>query len=291
MLRSRAAAFLLLLTVLAGACGGDDDTLAGGEAATAAGDEAETGVTEAAPAQASPAAVEKPEVVVPEGAAPTELVIEDLVEGTGAEATTGSYASVNYVGVLFKDGTEFDNSYDRGAPFNVTLGAGRVIKGWDEGLVGMKVGGRRQLVIPPDLAYGEGGSGSIGPNETLVFVIDLVALTEPATAADAELPAEAPTEITVTDLVEGDGAAIAADQVGTFQYIVVDLAGTELDNSWLSGAALTFAPGDGTVPSAIADQLVGMKVGGRRQLALPAGTEGLTAEQDLVFIFDLTALA
>jgi peptidylprolyl isomerase len=119
----------------------------------------------------------KPDVQIPEGPPPSELVSEDLETGDGDEAKTGDTVSVQYVGIDFETGEEFDSSWERGEPFQFQLGSGQVIQGWDEGVVGMKVGGRRQLVIPPDLAYGkEGQPPSIGPNATLVFVIDLVSI-------------------------------------------------------------------------------------------------------------------
>jgi peptidylprolyl isomerase len=119
----------------------------------------------------------KPTVEVPDGEPPAELEIEDLVEGEGAEAQPGDTLNVQYVGVNYSNGEEFDTSWDTGEPFPVQLGAGAVIPGWDEGLVGMKEGGRRQLIIPPELAYGrQGQPPDIPPNETLIFVIDLVEL-------------------------------------------------------------------------------------------------------------------
>ena len=119
--------------------------------------------------------MEKPFVDPPEGPAPTELQIIDIEEGTGPEATAGRQVAVHYVGVAFSTGEQFDSSYDRGAPLTFPLGAGRVISGWDNGLVGMKVGGRRRLEIPPHLAYGDRGAGGvIKPGETLIFVCDLV---------------------------------------------------------------------------------------------------------------------
>jgi peptidylprolyl isomerase len=119
----------------------------------------------------------KPTVEVPEGPPPTELQIEDLEVGDGPEAATGDQVSVQYVGVDYESGEEFDSSWDRGEPFRFQLGAGEVIPGWDEGVVGMKVGGRRELLIPPDLAYGpQGQPPDIGPNATLIFVIDLVSV-------------------------------------------------------------------------------------------------------------------
>jgi len=119
----------------------------------------------------------KPEVTVPEGPAPKQLVEKDLVVGDGAAAKAGDEVTVQYVGVGYESGEEFDASWDRGEPFTFPLGAGEVIKGWDQGVVGMKEGGRRELIIPPSLAYGPAGSPPvIGPNETLVFVVDLVSV-------------------------------------------------------------------------------------------------------------------
>ena len=118
---------------------------------------------------------EKPEIDAPEGPPPAELEITDLTVGDGAEAGPGDQVSVHYVGVAHSTGEEFDASYNRGAPLDFPLGRGRVIRGWDDGVVGMKVGGRRRLVIPPHLAYGDRGAGGvIGPGETLIFVVDLV---------------------------------------------------------------------------------------------------------------------
>jgi peptidylprolyl isomerase len=118
---------------------------------------------------------EKPEIDFPDGTPPADLEITDLTVGDGDEATPGRQVRVHYVGVAFSTGEEFDASYNRGAPLDFPLGAGRVIAGWDTGVTGMKVGGRRKLVIPPHLAYGDRGAGGvIGPGETLIFVVDLV---------------------------------------------------------------------------------------------------------------------
>ncbi len=117
----------------------------------------------------------KPEIHLPTGAPPTELEVTDLAEGDGPQAQAGMTVSVHYVGVSHSTGREFDASYNRGAPLDFRLGAGQVIVGWDSGVQGMKVGGRRRLVIPPHLAYGDRGAGGvIQPGETLVFVVDLV---------------------------------------------------------------------------------------------------------------------
>jgi len=122
---------------------------------------------------------EKPHVYVPAGEAPpAELVIEDLEEGTGEEAKAGHTVEVHYAGNAWSTRQQFDASWDRGETFTFRLGAGQVIGGWDQGVVGMKIGGRRRIVIPPDLGYGSRGAGGvIKPNETLVFVVDLIGLS------------------------------------------------------------------------------------------------------------------
>ena len=119
---------------------------------------------------------EKPEVDFHDGPPPTKLDVADLTVGDGPEARAGSRVRVHYVGVAFSSGEEFDASYNRGEPLEFQLGAGRVIAGWDQGVAGMRVGGRRKLIIPPDLAYGDHGAGGgvIAPGETLIFLVDLV---------------------------------------------------------------------------------------------------------------------
>jgi peptidylprolyl isomerase len=117
----------------------------------------------------------EPKVTPPSGAAPTKLVTKELIAGTGAEAKAGDTVTVNYVGVLYKGGKEFDASWKRNEPFSFSLGKGQVIKGWDQGIPGMKVGGRRELIIPAALAYGAAGSPpTIPPNAPLIFVVDLL---------------------------------------------------------------------------------------------------------------------
>ena len=118
---------------------------------------------------------ERPQIDKPEGDIPFELGIDDIVVGDGAEATNGSKVSVHYAGVAFSTGEEFDASWSRGQPFTFKLGKGQVIPGWDAGVQGMKVGGRRQLTIPSAMAYGARGAGGvIAPHEPLVFVVDLL---------------------------------------------------------------------------------------------------------------------
>ena len=122
--------------------------------------------------------IEKTEIDFPEGPPPADLEIKDIWEGEGPVAKAGDFVKVHYVGVAFSTGEEFDASWNRGTPLEFQLGVGQVISGWDQGVQGMKVGGRRQLTIPAHLAYGDRGAGGgrIEPGETLIFVCDLVAV-------------------------------------------------------------------------------------------------------------------
>ena len=156
----------LCLGLAAAGCGGGSDS-------TSASSEAESNA--ATTAESSGGEKTKPKVTVPKGAPPKKLEVRELEEGSGAEAKAGDEVTVQYVGVNYKSGKEFDASWDRGEPFSFQLGAGMVIPGWDKGVEGMKVGGRRELIIPPNLGYGSTGSPpAIPPNETLIFVIDLL---------------------------------------------------------------------------------------------------------------------
>jgi peptidylprolyl isomerase len=155
--------------LLVAGCGSDDSSTT----APSAGEEASVSQEAEAPAKKT-----KPQVKKQQGAPPTKLVANDLEEGTGPAAKAGDEVSVQYVGVNYKSGQEFDASWGRGEPFTFALGSGMVIPGWEEGIEGMKVGGRRELIIPPGLGYGAAGSPpAIPPNETLVFVVDLEAIS------------------------------------------------------------------------------------------------------------------
>jgi peptidylprolyl isomerase len=172
MPRKLAVALLVALLAVAG-CGGDDSS--NESAATPEATATETPAVTPSATDTPQASAKKPTVKVPKGNPPKKLVIKDLREGTGPTAKAGQTVTVQYVGANFKDGKQFDASWDRGEPFSFPLGGGGVIQGWDQGVPGMKVGGRRMLVIPPDLGYGpQGQPPVIKPNETLVFVIDLL---------------------------------------------------------------------------------------------------------------------
>ncbi len=154
------------------ACGSDDESASDDTSTTISGPQRSIGdIDVSEPTNTK----EKPSVAVPDGKPPRGLQQRDLVQGTGPAAKSGDKITANYVGLSWSTGQEFDASWDRGDPIDVTLGAGNVIPGWDRGLVGAKKGTRRLLVIPPSQAYGAQGSPpAIGPNETLVFVVDLL---------------------------------------------------------------------------------------------------------------------
>ena len=180
MTRTRLSLLTLLCAAIALPACGDDDAKT--DPSTAAPDGGGATTTETIPAEPAPAEggdpkdlKKKPRVDIPKGDPPEKLVTEDIVKGDGKAAKKGDSVTVQYVGVLFEGGTEFDASWDRGEPFPFELGSGQVIKGWDEGVAGMKVGGRRKLVIPSDLAYGpQGQPPTIPPDAALVFVVDLL---------------------------------------------------------------------------------------------------------------------
>jgi len=285
-MRFRALLIPVAALGLLAACG-DDSTAS--DASTAAG------------AATTP---QKPEVKLP-SKLPTELVVTDLTEGTGAAAVNGDTVVVNYVGVRSADGTEFDNSYDKGRSFPVTLGAGQVIEGWDKGLVGIKPGGRRQLDIPADLAYGDNPPSTdvIQKGDALTFVVDAVAVIpkpDPADAPDITVP---PTpnqaEQTFKDLIVGEGPEIKPGQTVAVQLLAFSAAdGKQIDSSWEAGTPLTFVPGAGQLPPGLEKAVEGMRVGGRRQVDIPfadafgaGGNDqlGLPPSTDLIMVLDLVA--
>jgi peptidylprolyl isomerase len=187
MKKIRILAALAAVALLVSACGGGAKESEADKFARTAEQQAKTQQAAAPETTPAPKATKvtpssgerdiatKPKIPKASGAAPKTLKVEDLIEGTGPAAKSGDKISVRYVGVLYNNNKEFDSSWKRGkAPFELTLGEGQVIPGWDQGLVGMKVGGRRRLTIPPDLAYGaQGQPPTIPANSTLVFDVDL----------------------------------------------------------------------------------------------------------------------
>ncbi|MBN1527683.1 MAG: FKBP-type peptidyl-prolyl cis-trans isomerase [Thermoleophilaceae bacterium] len=159
----------LIAAIALVACGGGDDPAAPQDAREQAATETETETT---PADLTDTSA-KPVIPRPSGSPPDKLQVEDIVKGKGPAAKNGDTVTLDYVGTAFSTGEEFGSSWEGQALPPFVLGTGSVIKGWDRGIVGMRVGGRRKLVIPPEQAYGTQGQGPIGPNETLVFVVDL----------------------------------------------------------------------------------------------------------------------
>lgn len=317
----RLVALFAALTLIAAACGGDDD-----DGAVVADDDgtvaADGGAEEVVPTPTPSGEVDntdlesKPLVEVPAGDPPTDLTITEIVEGDGTVAAAGDVLIMEYVGVAYSDGLQFDASWDRGQPLSFTLGEGQVIKGWDDGIEGMAVGGRRELVIPPDLAYGVSGSGTgaIGPDETLIFVVDLVGVVpadaekptvdvpaEPLAAAgarpDVEVPGELGSgELISTDLVEGDGDTADAGDLVAVRYVgVAASTGEDADSAWGPGIVRSFTIGEPSdlITDGLEQGVEGMAVGGTRQLIVPPDL-GLTdpevnpaADDTLVYVVEL----
>lgn len=284
--------------VLLVACGGDDTASDASSDTTAnAPDDSAVDATGDAPGS------EEPPVDHP-GVAPEELTVTVLVPGSGPEAAAGDTVVVDYVGVRSVDGVEFDSSYDAGRPFPVVLGQGSVIRGWDEGLIGVQAGGRYQLDIPSDLAYGDQAvSEEIPAGTALTFVVDVRAVYGPVD------PAAAPTEVDldplgnvdellVEDLVEGDGEPAAIGDTLVVNLIAYRAdTGEQIDSTWASGQSIQLPLGEQpTTLAGLVDGLDGMRVGGRRLIHVPfeqafgaQGNEqlGLPAETDLIVLIDL----
>lgn len=285
------------IALLIAGCGGDDGSATN----------TETTAESSEPAQAAEKG--KPTVTVPEGPPPAKLEINDLTEGSGAEAKAGDEISVHYVGVGYKSGKEFDASWDRGEPLGFQLGVGTVIKGWDQGIEGMKVGGRRELVIPSDLAYGPEGSPSIAPNEPLIFVVDLLAINGQSsdTSSDesgfedrspkpaVELPeGPPPTELVVEDIEEGDGEVVKDGDTIVVDYVGVNYkTGKEFESTWdeskgKEGRPAGFEMDSGKLIKGWEQGIEGMRVGGRRELIIPSELAFKTGV--VIYIIDLLGI-
>jgi len=229
----------------------------------------------------------------------TALKTEDLVVGTGRAAQAGDNLTVNYTGWLEAkyNITPFDTSDLHDTPFQFVLGKGEAIAGWDQGLVGMKVGGKRKLTIPPELGYGAKGAldGRIPPNSTLIFEVELLAIQGPAAAT---LPATSVvTKLKIEDLVVGNGAAAKNGDTLSVNYTGWLENGTKFDSSLDSGQPIEFVLGQGRVIAGWEQGLLGMKVGGKRRLTIPpdlaygASGAGDTIPPNAALIFEVELLA
>jgi FKBP-type peptidyl-prolyl cis-trans isomerase len=216
---------------------------------------------------------------------PSGLRYKDTLEGNGQEAKKGDVLEVLYTGTLKADGKKFDSTDGRG-PFRFVLGNGEVIKGWDEGVAGMKVGGKRKLWIPAALGYGPRGTGAIPANSDLVFEVELMGIVPPA-------------KLEITDLVEGTGAtAKVGDTVSVHYTGKLKANGEKFDSSLDHGSTFEFKLGDGQVIKGWDQGVPGMKVGGKRQLLIPFnlayGASGsppkIPPRADLVFDVELVAI-
>ncbi|MFF5424950.1 MULTISPECIES: FKBP-type peptidyl-prolyl cis-trans isomerase [unclassified Streptomyces] len=264
---------------------------------------------------------EKPTLAKGEGDPPKELKVNVVSEGKGAVTKKGDALQVNYLGQAWDSTTPFDNSFDRGRPFDLTLGAGQVIKGWDQGLEGQKVGSRVEIGIPPELGYGAQGQGDIKPNATLVFVVDILkATTIPKAASGTEVAQEnkdlpkvgtntdgkapsltvpktdAPAKLVSNYVIEGKGEAVKSTDTLTVQYKgVLWKDGKEFDSSYARGGVPATFQLAGVIPG-WSKGLEGKKVGSRVLLVVPPAdgygdqAQGpIPAKSTLVFTVDILA--
>ncbi len=288
----------LLVIAMTTGCGGDDtaDTV----------DEADVTDVELNPVDPDAPTTttgENPLDVEPLDEPPTELLITDLETGAGREAAPGDTVWVDYVGVITLTGELFDTSLARGQALNFTVGAGQVIQGWDDGLLGATPGTKRRLDIPADLAYGDNPPGDpIKAGDALTFIVDVRAVVPPTRAADAPLdidtaPSDGALELTVEDLVEGDGhTALTGDTVLAHLLLVRGDNRVTLFNTWDRGEPLEILLEDGYTLPGLQQGITGMSVGGTRILKMPPDLAfgpdgepglGLPAGRDLIAIVEL----
>lgn len=288
-------ALTLSSTLLIAACGGDDSSTTTDVSTT----DALASTADSAPSDLADL-IDEPTVSLPTEM-PTKLVITDITEGEGEAAVDGSTVYVYYVGVLTKDRKRFDGNYGSD-PFAVTLGSGAVIPGWEQGLIGIKAGGQRQLDIPSELAYGSAGSGdAIPPDSAISFIVDAVAVVPPIDPADApEITIEGAAN--VDKLISDDLVVGKGDEAKTGSNVLVHIiayradTGEQLASTWGDPSPVALLLKDGGSLPGLIEGIPGMKVGGRRQLTIPFadafGTDGntdmkLPASTDLVVVIDL----
>ncbi|MFN8445454.1 MAG: FKBP-type peptidyl-prolyl cis-trans isomerase [Caldilineaceae bacterium] len=276
---------LIAITLLFAACGGEQPTPTpeppAVEATATPGAAEPTATTPAEPAAitaAEPVTDELPSTLPTVEGTSTKtasgLEIIEIVAGTGESPKPGEVVSVHYTGTL-TNGAVFDSSYLRGEPISFPIGQGAVIPGWDEGISKLKVGGKARLIIPPELGYGANGAGGvIPPNATLVFDVELVKISAGAPAAPTDVnPSDyisTTTGLKYYDFVVGDGASPQAGQTVTVQYTGWLEDGTKFDSSFDHGQPIQFIIGQGQVIKGWDEGVLSMKVGGKRQLVIPA---------------------
>ncbi|MFE5844670.1 FKBP-type peptidyl-prolyl cis-trans isomerase [Streptomyces niveus] len=264
---------------------------------------------------------EKPTLAKGEGNPPKELQTDVVSEGDGAKLKKGDAIQVNYLGQSWDSTKPFDNSFDRKAPFDLTLGAGMVIQGWDKGLEGQKVGSRVELVIPPDLGYGAQGQGDIKPNATLVFVVDILKATQVPTTAkgtevaqdNADLPkvgvnadgkapkvtipkTDPPTKLVSNYVLESKGEAVKATDTVVLNYEALLWKDAKtFDSTYKNGKTVTFPLPQLTLKG-LKDGVVGKKVGSRVLVVIPPADafgdkeqQGIPKNSTLVFAVDILA--
>lgn len=310
------AVFALLSATLV-ACGGDDGSTSGPTAPTEpttvtdmelepideTGDE--TGDDPDGAGADDDSGRSKPDVDVP-AETPTELGVTDLVTGQGPEAASGDSVVVDYVGVRSADGTEFDNSYDRGIPFSVRLGEGRVIAGWDQGLVGVRNGTRRQIDIPAELAYGDNppGGSVIEAGDALTFVVDVRAVITSVNEDDEPdldlSPSVGATELTVVDVEVGEGPELVEEQTAIVHLMLHRGDDLEvLDSTWAIDDPAQVLTVPGGPVEGLVEGILGMQVGGLRIITIPPdlgfGPEGIPAigldgDSDIIIVAALVGL-
>ncbi|WP_406056832.1 FKBP-type peptidyl-prolyl cis-trans isomerase [Streptomyces sp. NBC_01077] len=262
---------------------------------------------------------EKPTLAKGEGAPPKELKVNVISEGKGPVTKKGDALQVNYLGQAWDSTTPFDNSFDRGQPFDLTLGAGQVIKGWDQGLEGQKVGSRIEIGIPPELGYGAQGQGDIKPNATLVFVVDILkSVTIPKSATgtpvaqdnkdlpkvgtntDGKAPTltvpktDPPTKLVSNYVLEADGEAVKATDTVVVNYVAALWKdGKVFDSTYTTGKPANFPLAQLTLKG-LKDGLVGKKVGSRVLIVAPPSEafgneekQGIPKNSTLVFAVDI----
>jgi FKBP-type peptidyl-prolyl cis-trans isomerase len=247
--------------------------------------------------------VSEPVVEVPDGPPPDELVVEDLVVGDGAEAVEGSLVDVDFVGVVYDSGKTFSSSYDAATPLRFLLGVGDAMVAWDQGLSGMREGGRRRLIIPPELGFVDQPTEEVPAGSTLVFVVDLLRVL---TTVDLEsdepevepLAGGVPAELQVEDLVVGEGTALAAGNEAVFHSIAAfGSTGRVFDSTWARHSPVRFDLGADNYFPGWKQGVIGMQPGGRRRIVVPPelgvaadGAGQLPPDEALVFVVELLAI-